>query len=119
MAPQTSSLQDKPPRHGQPSGSEGRTAKSNAAPFVEPQPLGPDGKLEQHCDWCNNQFRPRHGSGGSKQRFCSTECRMSFHKEAQRKQRTAAYIAPTTLPATSPRPTETLTREPTTGALHP
>jgi predicted nucleic acid-binding Zn ribbon protein len=46
-----------------------------------------DGK--QPCDKCGDDFTPRHGSGGSKQRFCSDECRMAFHKERQRAQRSS------------------------------
>ncbi len=134
MDPKSSGLQDgrrdvgealvvgmEAPGHGQPFGSEpGSHAKSRAAPCVEQQPLGPDGKLEQHCDYCNKPFRRRHGSGGSRQRFCSSDCRMSFHKERQRRQRTASYAGPTTLPASGqPTQNETLPREPAVSALHP
>jgi hypothetical protein len=84
------------------------------------EPLRPDGKLEQRCDCCNKPFRRRHGSGGSPQRFCSTECRMAFHTEDQRSRRKAAYIARTTLPATSqPISNETPMREPAAPAQHP
>jgi len=109
------------PRHGQPFGGEpGSNAKSRAAPYVEQQPLGPDGKLEQRCDWCSKPFDPRRCSGGSRQRFCSSDCRMSFHKERQRTQRRASYAGPTTLPA-SERPTQngTLPRAPAVAQLHP
>ena len=66
-------------------------SKSTAVPHVERQPLGPhgNGKPEQPCHECGNAFTPRHGSGGSKQRFCSDECRMAFHKERQRAQRSS------------------------------
>ena len=52
------------------------------------------------CDRCGTPFSPRRGSGGSRQRFCSSECRLDFHTQRQRMDRRAAYIAPTTLPAT-------------------
>jgi hypothetical protein len=52
------------------------------------------------CDECGTPFTPRHGTGGTKQRFCSTDCRMSFYKEAQRTRRRAAYVGSTTPPAT-------------------
>jgi predicted nucleic acid-binding Zn ribbon protein len=55
---------------------------------------------EQRCDRCGTPFSPRRGSGGSRQRFCSSECRLDFHTQRQRMERRAAYIAPTTLPAT-------------------
>ena len=64
-------------------------SKSTAVPHVERQPLGPDGEPNPRCDRCGNAFTPRHGSGGSKQRFCSDECRMVFHKGRQRAQRSA------------------------------
>jgi hypothetical protein len=134
MDPKSSGLQDgrrdegealvvgiEAPGHGQPFGSEpGSSAKSRVAPYVEQQPPAPDRKLEQHCDWCNKPFRRRHGSGGSQQRFCSSECRMSFHKERQRTQRRASHAGPTTLPA-SGRSTqnETLTGKVVLAELHP
>jgi hypothetical protein len=39
---------------------------------------------------CGNEFESRDGNGGSRQRFCSTECRKRFHagdKGSQRPQR--------------------------------
>ena len=59
---------------------------------------------EQLCDRCGAPFCPRRGSGGSSQRFCSGDCRMTFHKERQRTQRRASYAGPTLPPAT-PQPT--------------
>ena len=44
---------------------------------------------------------------------------MSFHKERQRNDRRAAYVAPTTLPGTGPAQKETLLRRPAVAALHP
>lgn len=41
---------------------------------------------EPSCDQCGNEFKPRHGSGGKPQRFCSTKCRLAFHSEGQRPQ---------------------------------
>jgi hypothetical protein len=43
------------------------------------------------CEKCGKPFMPRSGSGGSVQRFCSTHCRLSFHKERQRSQRIGLY----------------------------
>ena len=75
---------------------------------------------EQRCDLCDTPFSPRRGSGGSEQRFCSTECRMSFHKARQRTQRRAAYVAPETPTATSePTSNESLPRQPAVAALLP
>ena len=54
------------------------------------------------CEKCGNRFTPRSGSGGSVQRFCGTDCRLSFHRERLRSQRTGLYAGqsqqqPTTL----------------------
>ena len=43
------------------------------------------------CEQCGKPFEPRSGSGGSVQRFCCTRCRLSFHKERLRSQRTCLY----------------------------
>ena len=43
------------------------------------------------CQECGNSFAPRLGSGGSAQRFCCTDCRLSFHRERLRAQRTSLY----------------------------
>jgi hypothetical protein len=43
------------------------------------------------CDRCGERFMPRTGSGGSAQRFCSADCRLSFHTERLRAQRTGLY----------------------------
>ena len=51
------------------------------------------------CDQCGKLFKPRNGTGGSPQRFCSTDCRLSFHAEGQRGQRRPACSAPGTPPA--------------------
>jgi hypothetical protein len=56
------------------------------------------------CDECGKAFKPRTGTGGSPQRFCSTNCRLSFHAESQRSQRGPACDAPTRLPATEEQP---------------
>ena len=75
---------------------------------------------EQRCDRCGTPLSPRWGSGGSRQRFCSSECRLDFHTRRQRMERRAAYIAPTTLPATGqPSQHETPTRDAAVAALHP
>ena len=46
---------------------------------------------------CREQFRPRAGSGGKPQRFCSSECRQRWHTAnsnvAQRSARTLAMTS--------------------------
>ena len=74
---------------------------------------------EVRCDLCNTPFSLRRGSGGSRQRFCSNDCRKIFNKERQRTQRTALYAGRTTLPAQASTQNETLPREPAVVALHP
>jgi predicted nucleic acid-binding Zn ribbon protein len=74
---------------------------------------------EQRCHRCGAPFSPRRSSGGSQQRFCSSDCRMTFHKERQRTQRRASYAGPTTLPAVGqPSQNKTLLREPAVAVLH-
>jgi hypothetical protein len=48
------------------------------------------------CEQCGKLFEPRSQSGGKPQRFCSTDCRLAFHSEAQRSQRSPTC---STLPA--------------------
>src|SRR5262249_43342371 len=61
------------------------------------------------CEKCGKPFTPRSGSGGSVQRFCGVDCRLSFHKERQRSQRTGAYAGKRQQPATQqPAPSLTL-----------
>jgi hypothetical protein len=97
-----------------------QTQAKSAALGAEQQQLRPDGKLELGCDWCGKSFTPRHGSGGSKQKFCSRECQRTSNRVRQRTHRRAAYVAPRTTPAISqPGPKETLPREPAVTALHP
>jgi hypothetical protein len=75
---------------------------------------------QRACDRCGKPFMPRTGSGGSAQRFCSTDCRLSFHTERLRSQRATTYAGQTALPATPHSATrETLTRSPAVAALHP
>jgi hypothetical protein len=52
------------------------------------------------CEQCGKPFEPRSGSGGSIQRFCCTRCRLSFHKERLRSQRTALYAGQLPEPGT-------------------
>ena len=52
------------------------------------------------CEKCGNPFEPRSGSGGSVQRFCCTRCRLGFHKERLRSQRTGLYAGKLPQPAT-------------------
>lgn len=56
------------------------------------------------CEHCGTAFKPRKGTGGRPQRFCSTECRTAFHTEAQRGQRGPTCSAQTTLPAVQQPP---------------
>lgn len=59
------------------------------------------------CNHCGKPFSPRQHSGGSPQQFCSTDCRLAFHRERQRSQRTGSYAGPVLLPATEqPAPNE-------------
>jgi hypothetical protein len=52
------------------------------------------------CEKCGKPFTPRSGSGGSVQRFCCIDCRLSFHKERQRSQRIGLYAGQLPQPAT-------------------
>jgi hypothetical protein len=80
------------PCDGQPFGGEpGSHAKSRAAPCVEQQPPGPAGKSEQRCDWCSKPFDPRRGNGGSQQRFCSSDCRMTAIRNASVRSQTVVW----------------------------
>jgi hypothetical protein len=56
------------------------------------------------CEQCGRSFEPRSGSGGSPQRFCGPDCRLAFHNEGQRSQRSPACSASPTLPAVLPPP---------------
>jgi hypothetical protein len=67
---------------------------------VDPASLFDDNK--PRCDQCGEPFEPRTGNGGKPQRFCSSECRIAFHNEPQRGQRSPTCIASTTLPAVIP-----------------
>ena len=97
-----------------------QTQAKSAALGAEQQQLRPDGKLELGCDWCGKSFTPRHGSGGSKQKFCSRDCQRTSNRERQRTHRRAAYVAPMTTPAVSqPDPNDTLSREPAVAAPRP
>ena len=68
---------------------------------VDPASLFDDSK--PLCDQCGKPFDPRSGSGGKPQRFCSSECRIAFHNEPQRGQRSPTCIAPS-LPAAVEEP---------------
>jgi hypothetical protein len=58
------------------------------------------------CEKCGRSFEPRSGSGGSAQRFCRKDCRLSFHKERYASQRKGPHAGQLQAPAT-PEP-ETL-----------
>jgi hypothetical protein len=61
------------------------------------------------CEQCGKPFEPRSGSGGSVQRFCNANCRLNFHMERLRSQRTGAYAGKRQQPATlQPAPSPTL-----------
>jgi hypothetical protein len=97
-----------------------QTQAKSAALDAEQQPLRTANKVEVRCDWCREYFAPRHGSGGSKQKFCSRECQRTANREHQRTHRRAAYVAPGTSPRVSqPTPNETLPGQPAVAALHP
>jgi hypothetical protein len=51
--------------------------------LIDPKPF--------YCAQCGEPFKPRSGSGGSAQRFCSAAHRLSFHRERLREQRTSRY----------------------------
>jgi hypothetical protein len=60
-------------------------------------PIDPD---LPSCEKCGKPFEPRSGSGGSLQRFCCTDCRLSFHRERLRCQRAGLYAGRSTRAAT-------------------
>jgi hypothetical protein len=97
-----------------------QTQAKSAALGAEQQQLRPDGKLELGCGWCGKSFTPRHGSGGSQQKFCSRECQRTSNRERQRTRRRAAYVAPETrLAIPQPDSNEPPPRAPAVAALHP
>src|SRR5689334_23520060 len=59
---------------------------------VDPASLFDDNK--PLCDQCGEPFEPRTGNGGKPQRFCNSECRIAFHNEPQRGQRSPTCMAP-------------------------
>jgi hypothetical protein len=79
---------------------------------VDPASLFDDNK--PRCDQCGEPFEPRTGNGGKPQRFCSSECRIAFHNEPQRGQRSPTCIAPSLLAAVEepkPKDASAATRE--------
>ena len=101
--------------NSQPQSQTNRTALG-----AEQQPLSPsDDKPKQRCDRCGKPFSPRHGSGGTKQRFCSRDCQRTSNRERQRRQRSGSYAGRTTLPASGqPTQNDTPTRDLAVAALH-
>jgi hypothetical protein len=70
---------------------------------IDPASFFDDNK--PRCDQCGEPFEPRTGNGGKPQRFCSSECRVAFHNEPQRGQRSPTCIAPSLLAAVQePKP---------------
>jgi hypothetical protein len=61
------------------------SGRSAASPDLIDKPL---------CENCQKPFEPRSGSGGKPQRFCSADCRATFHNDAQHSQRSPTCIAP-------------------------
>src|SRR3954453_13463608 len=68
---------------------------------VRANSMPPDGAgpTPSVCEHCGKPFTPRKGTGGKPQRFCSTECRLAFHADAQRGQHSPTCSAATTLAA--------------------
>jgi hypothetical protein len=60
-----------------------------------------------HCSHCGKTFFPRAGSGGRPQRFCSPECRTTFH--AQRSQRSEPHVGENGAGGVEAPPAETRT----------
>ena len=50
----------------------------------------PEGTSGKSCDYCGQRFKPRNGTGGKVQRFCSTECRTNFHADARNGKKSGA-----------------------------
>jgi hypothetical protein len=74
---------------------------------------------QRGCDRCSKVFTPRQRTGGSTQRFCSSSCRLDWHKERQRAQRIGLYAGRPTVPATpQPEPSETQPSDPGVRQLH-
>jgi hypothetical protein len=72
------------------------------------------------CDRCGKPFTARHGTGGSKQKFCSRDCQRTSNRERQRTQRRASYAGPTSAPlGGQPAQNEALSHEPAVAAFHP
>ena len=102
-----------PSRRSAPMRSSGRTRCSINATraFGDPAgvvrrcaPFPPGGACYDHyrrsCEKCGKSFEPRAGSGGSRQRYCCTRCRLSFHRERLRSQRIRRYAGQLPEPAT-------------------
>jgi hypothetical protein len=51
-----------------------------------------------YCEQCGEPFKPRSGTGGSAQRFCSTAHRLRFHRERLREQRTSRNAGQSSVP---------------------
>lgn len=73
---------------------------SAISPLDTPQGRGGPMEQQRACERCGAPFTPRSGSGGSFQRFCCTDCRLSFHKERLRSQRMGLYAGQLPEPAT-------------------
>lgn len=70
----------------------GAAASSRACNRQHIPPPAVDGQADQRaCDQCGKPFMPRQHTGGSAQRFCCGSCRLDWHKERQRRQRTRLY----------------------------
>ncbi len=70
----------------------GAAASSRACNRQHIPPPAVDGQADQRaCDQCGKPFMTRQHTGGSAQRFCCGSCRLDWHKERQRRQRTRLY----------------------------
>jgi hypothetical protein len=84
-------------------------------------PPARDGQADQRaCKGCGKFFMPRQNTGGSPQRFCTSGCRLSFHRERQRTQRIGSYAGQPTAPAIlGPKSSATQPSEPAVRQLRP
>lgn len=49
-------------------------------------PASLENEISKLCEGCGQPFAPRAHTGGKPQRYCSPDCRQSFHGKAQRSQ---------------------------------
>jgi hypothetical protein len=100
-----------PPESRSPAGSHSHGAPENdrLAGAIEKENSQPvKNSQENICARCGQAFQPRKRSGGKPQKFCSTECRHTFHadRKANVGQRAQRATLETTLPALGAAPSE-------------